>query len=253
MAEGWVKLHRRIFKSKIWENPNVFRLFVWLVGNVTWQARRQSVGYQWVDLQPGQIATGRKALAAATGLSEKVTRSALKSLEKCQSVAIKRASKFSVITVCNWEEYQSGEDGGGQESGHEGASKGPAKGQQRATNKKEKKGKKVKNPPADPLEWAAEYPALNNDRFVEAWADWLGYRAEKQKKPSALAARRQLKFLSEQPDPVACIENSIRNDWVGIFPAGKPAAPRSSVPVQTADIDYDKAAKPNDPTHDSKP
>jgi len=52
-------------------------------------------------------------------------------LKQTGEIIIKTASKFSIITICNYNNYQSIDI----ENGQQRASKGPAKGQQRATSK----------------------------------------------------------------------------------------------------------------------
>jgi uncharacterized protein YdaU (DUF1376 family) len=54
--------------------------------------------------------------------------------------------------------------------------------------------------------------------FSDAWLRWLEYRSGENKALSVASAKAQLKFLAEQPNPYACIEQSIRNQWQGLFP-----------------------------------
>lgn len=58
---------------------------------------------------------------------------------------------------------------------------------------------------------------------VEAWQDWLAYRAEIRKPVSVRMRKAQWHMLKQQHDyglsQRACIEQSIRNGWVGLFPA----------------------------------
>jgi hypothetical protein len=54
--------------------------------------------------------------------------------------------------------------------------------------------------------------------FKEAWNEWLDFRrTEIKKKVGPKAAKTQLSFLARQPDPIACIEQSIQNSYQGIF------------------------------------
>lgn len=85
------------------------------------------VGYQEVKLLPGQFIFGRQKAAADLNMSEKSIRTCLTGLRSAQKLAIKSASKFSIITVINWDTYKGYDNA-------EGPAKRPAKGQQRATN-----------------------------------------------------------------------------------------------------------------------
>lgn len=54
--------------------------------------------------------------------------------------------------------------------------------------------------------------------FSDAWAEWLEHLRAKRNNPTALAMTKQLAMLAEQPDPVAVIAQSIRNNYRGLFP-----------------------------------
>jgi len=81
-----------------------------------------TIGYQEIPLQPGQFIFGRKKAAEETGLSEKQIRLCMNILKFRSSVAIKTASKFSIVSIVNWEAYQGVDTGEGPA---EGQSKGP--------------------------------------------------------------------------------------------------------------------------------
>jgi phage replication O-like protein O len=61
---------------------------------------------------------------------------------------------------------------------------------------------------------------LKIPRFTETYLDWLAFRAYELRKPvTPRAVKKQLEFLENQPDPVECINQAIRNQWQGIYPA----------------------------------
>lgn len=59
-----------------------------------------------------------------------------------------------------------------------------------------------------------------DEAFRVEWRAWLNYRRSRRKPVSKEAARRQLKMLGECPPAgvISIIENSIANDWQGLFP-----------------------------------
>jgi len=59
--------------------------------------------------------------------------------------------------------------------------------------------------------------SILSNQFREAWDEWIDYRMQRKKPVTEISARQQLKFLSQQPDPIGCIGESIRNGWQGIF------------------------------------
>jgi hypothetical protein len=57
-------------------------------------------------IKRGQLLTGRKRLSQISGLSEQQARSALATLKATNRITIKGYSKFSIITINKYDEYQ---------------------------------------------------------------------------------------------------------------------------------------------------
>ena len=72
---------------------------------------------------------------------------------------------------------------------------------------------KEKEPPLPPT-GDAEIPSALED----SWKEWLAYRKERKLPPfKPITIKKQIAFLSAQPDPAACINQSILNGWQGLF------------------------------------
>jgi hypothetical protein len=129
--DGWVKLHRRLLKWPWFKNGNILRFFIYCLLKSTHQVYEETVGFQKVILQPGQFIFGRKKAAQETGLSNKSIRTCTTLLEKenCIKSATHTSNHFSIITILNWDTYQTTENEKGQPSGQLVASQGPASGQ----------------------------------------------------------------------------------------------------------------------------
>jgi 5-formyltetrahydrofolate cyclo-ligase len=59
--------------------------------------------------------------------------------------------------------------------------------------------------------------------WAEAWADWIAFRKEIKKPLTPTSVKKQAKFLHamSEADAIACLEQSIRNGWQGLFPVSK--------------------------------
>jgi hypothetical protein len=91
---------------------------------------------QAVPLERGQLITGREKLHHQTGISENIIRHRLKLLENIGKITNKSTNKFSIITVCNYDQFQGAED-------KEAPTDAPTSHQQTTTNKKiEKEGRR---------------------------------------------------------------------------------------------------------------
>ena len=106
---GWIKLHRVLAGSAIGNKPDYLAVWVHLLLSATHRPREILVGRQIVQLSAGQLVFGRKSFSAKTGVSEAVIRSALDAFKSLKQITIKTTTKYSVITVVKWSEYQSEE------------------------------------------------------------------------------------------------------------------------------------------------
>jgi hypothetical protein len=79
---------------------------MFILGTAAYERRKLGVRYQCVELEPGQLVTGRKVLSGKCGLSEDQARTALKYLVATNRITIKPTNRFSLITVTNWHLYR---------------------------------------------------------------------------------------------------------------------------------------------------
>jgi DNA-binding transcriptional MocR family regulator len=138
--DGWIKLHRSLLCWGWWDDIAVTRLWLYILLTAN---HGQETGHG-VTIQAGQLVTGRKQLAANTGLSEQQIRTALKKLESTHEITTKTTNRFTVITVVKWADYQVFNNGANQQI----TNKQPTNNQQTTTNKNdknEKNDKKVRN------------------------------------------------------------------------------------------------------------
>jgi hypothetical protein len=62
-------------------------------------------------------------------------------------------------------------------------------------------------------------PITSTQKFIETWLKWCDFRRKCiKKKLTVESVKEQINFLLEQPDPIECINRSIRNGWQGLFP-----------------------------------
>lgn len=104
--DGYVKLWRRSLRSDVWQNPKVWRVWCWMLMKATHKQIIQMVGYQPVDLNPGEFVFGRKNCSKETKVSENAVRTCLQALKLTNRITIKSSTKFSVVSIINWEQYQ---------------------------------------------------------------------------------------------------------------------------------------------------
>ena len=107
---GWICLHRQIVSSAVFADPDLFRLWVWILARANWEtnhvAMKTGRGNTIVTLQPGQLITGRMAASEELKWSPSTFRRRLNRLETMGMIALKVDTHWSVVSVVNWEKYQ---------------------------------------------------------------------------------------------------------------------------------------------------
>lgn len=171
---GYVRLPRSIISSELFATPNALSLFI----NLLLRANREEKQLNGITIQRGQVVTSRRSLSRQTGLSEKSVRIALQKLQTLNVVHL-RAHKgaqegahekdcigaygFTLITICNFDNYDSAMPQGGQRDNVQGAHE---RAQQRAITKEYIYNNKYIR------------EIFGNDAFLPVVADWLDYKIE---------------------------------------------------------------------------
>lgn len=136
----YVKISRKILDWEWYTDTNTKVLFLHILLKANWKPSR----FQGTEVPRGSLVTSQQNMATETGLTIKNVRTALKHLENTGEVAVSRHPKFSVITVKNYNQYQS--------SGSQMAVDGQSDGSRGATieeGKKERKEEYNKSPKGD--------------------------------------------------------------------------------------------------------
>ncbi len=110
---GWIKLRRDITNWRWYSEPYTAHLFIHLM--IT--ANTTTKEWQRHTIKRGQCLTSISNISHATGLSEKQIRTRLEKLCETGEITVQRRSNFSLITICNYDDYQ-------DETGNEEQTKG---------------------------------------------------------------------------------------------------------------------------------
>lgn len=108
MNEGWIKLYRQLAEKQIWlEQPfSKGQAWVDILLMVNHKPGEAVVGNTTIAVQPGQRVTSIKQLSDRWGWSRKKTKSFLTLLERAGMLAHKSTTKYTVLTVKNWSNFQ---------------------------------------------------------------------------------------------------------------------------------------------------
>ncbi len=112
-------------------------------------ANHKEQKWQNITIQRGQLITGRVKLHEITGLSERTIRTCINRLKSTNELTIKTTSKFSIITICNYDKYNNSkipkDQQIDQQIDQQTTSNRPTNDQQPTTNKNDKNDKNDKN------------------------------------------------------------------------------------------------------------
>lgn len=201
--------------------------------------------FNHVELKPGQFIFGRRSAAEDLKMSEQSIRTSLKFLENEGNLTIKTTSKYSVISITNWEAYQ-GADGAINQPINQ-----PLTNEQQTNNhkqerkkvEKETKQRRVFSPEVEALYTvavkhfgAAGHKTPKTEPAAEKWKDVFRLMVERDSHPPTLIAE-VLEF----------VRGDVQTD--GEFPGWgavtqSPAGLRKHLDKILNQMNYNRAAKP---------
>ena len=166
---GFIKLHRSILKWEWYTDIPVRILFE----HCLLRANHENNKWCGKIIQRGSFITSLAKLAQETGLTIKQVRTALDKLKMTHELACEGHSRYSIITINNWDLYQSKDT---QEDIQK-ANEGHAEGKQRAANKNDKNEKNIERDTRARDKRYIENTDLENDpylsenvqKFVKTW------------------------------------------------------------------------------------
>ena len=195
---GWLKNH------KLWS------FWSWCLMKASHQEYDQIINYQTVRLVPGDFIFGLNSASKELRMSIQSIRTILIFLEQKKNLRRKTTNKFSIVSIINWDIYQSEE----QTTNKQLTNKQQTTNKQLTTNKhiRTKEHKHIKNNTAIVLpEWLDK----------ELWEKFKKHRKSKKREltedSEILNIKKLIKWKEEGYDPKFIIEESIANGWQGLF------------------------------------
>ncbi len=98
---GFIKLDRCIEDNRWYKVPNTCHLYIYLLMNANFKKGK----FELHTIERGQLVTSLKHLSYNTGLSVQEVRTALKHLKSTHDITIETTTKYSIITVNNYEKF----------------------------------------------------------------------------------------------------------------------------------------------------
>ena len=97
----WIRLPRSMFDWDWFDKPEMLSLFLYLLNN----AKEKEVKHDGIVEHRGQFLTSLGKLSTIIGAGKQVVRTCLSKLIKMQLIEVNTERLYSIITICNYEEY----------------------------------------------------------------------------------------------------------------------------------------------------
>lgn len=130
----YIKLYRKMIHWEWFTNVNTCHLFMYCLIKANWK----DGSWKGIKYKRGQFITSLPSLAKETGLSIKEIRTAIKHLETTGELADRKIYRGRIITVLNYNEYQSKGSQNGSQNDRQTADNGQAMGNRYKNNKNNK-------------------------------------------------------------------------------------------------------------------
>lgn len=142
---GWIKLYRTLLTNKLWTKEPFTKGQAWvdILLRINHKDNDVLIGNQSIEILKGQTLWSMKDMASRWKWSRKKVANFLKMLKKEHQIDYKSTTKYTVITVVNWEVYQNEIQEGTSNIDKQNI-KGTSKEHQKNTNKNDKNVKNEK-------------------------------------------------------------------------------------------------------------
>lgn len=141
--QGWIKLHRRLLNSRVFHNEGLLKVFIWCLlksnHKENWVPFKTGKGDIEVHLKAGEFIFGRNSAAEFLKMNPSTVWKRVKKLESMGILNIQSNKQYSIISIVNWERYQSKNF----ESNNQCIKQGTSKEQARNTDKNDKNVKEL--------------------------------------------------------------------------------------------------------------
>jgi DNA-binding transcriptional MocR family regulator len=103
---GWIKLYRCLLDDAVCQKSAYFHLWVTLLLMAAHKEHEFIFNNEIHKLTPGQLITGRKKLSKLTGIRQSTVEDILRLFENAGKIRQQKNTKFRVISIVKWEDFQ---------------------------------------------------------------------------------------------------------------------------------------------------
>ena len=230
--EGFINLHRTLLDSMIFSSQTGLKIWIWLLLKASYQKRYVSLkigkGETTITIERGQLLFGRHKAEEELCIDSSTIYRWIKKLEENEMISIQSSNQYSIITICNYDTYQAGNETKEQPTSsrraadeHQASSRRAADEQQMNTynniNNIKKVNKDNNNINKENVEKQKLVFPYQSEKFMLLWNELV--KMPKWRKKPFSALQLTLHKLSEFDEDfvIELIENAITGNYQGII------------------------------------
>jgi hypothetical protein len=229
--EGFINLHRTLLDSMIFSSQTGLKIWIWLLLKASFKKRYVSLkigkGETIVTIERGQLLFGRYKAEEELCIDGSTVYKWIKKLEENGMILIQSNNQYSIITICNYDTYQSGNTNEEQPMNNQRATNEQPMNSRRTTNEQQantynkdnkvnkvNKDNKVNKEDGEKQKLVFPY---NSKKFMLLWNELV--KMPKWRKKPFSALQLTLNKLSEFDEDfvIELIENAITGNYQGII------------------------------------
>lgn len=111
---SYIKLYRDLLYSYCFANPNHLKIWIWLLIKANFKNAFVPInlgkGFKTIEIKRGQLIYGRNKAEEDLALNGSLIDRTLKDFEQRGQIKREMNSHYSIITICNYDSYQSNND-----------------------------------------------------------------------------------------------------------------------------------------------
>ncbi|HEY5588562.1 MAG TPA: hypothetical protein VIK86_06370 [Candidatus Paceibacterota bacterium] len=174
--EGWIKVYRKLLDWQWINKPEMVSIFLYCL----LKANHKGNYFENIEVCRGQFITSPEKISIKLGISYQTVRTCLNKLEKSKEINKQTTNKFTIITICNYESYQSNEQTNNNETNKQLTNNQQSTNKQLTTNNNDNNINKVNN----------EKEIRNNNfdfdfceiEYLDLLEKWIKYKLEKKQR-----------------------------------------------------------------------
>lgn len=107
--EGWIRIHRKLIEASWFNKSEYVHLWLYLLLKANHQDKEIFMGSEKVLVKRGQLLTSRHKLSEVVHVQENKIYRILKCFENEHQIEQQKTSRYTVITILNYDTYQKNE------------------------------------------------------------------------------------------------------------------------------------------------